>query len=113
MSAAPEPLDQDVLFVAATRPALVFGLPIGLAVALMMLAVLLLIIIQNPFYEIIMVPLYVVSRLAVRYDYNGVRIVSLWVQTKARAIEARHWGGASPPVFPTKSRPGRGMKHGI
>jgi type IV secretion system protein VirB3 len=102
-----EPLEETPLFVAATRPALVVGMPIGLAVVFMMVFALIMILGQNPFYELVLVPLWFGARMLVRYDYNAVRIVSLWLQSSARSFDAHRWGGASPSPFPVRrsSRP--------
>jgi type IV secretion system protein VirB3 len=95
-------LEASPLFVAATRPALVLGLPIGLAVLFMIGAALVMILLQNPFYELGLVPLWLLVREIVRYDYNGVRIFTLFLQTKAPSFDAHHWGGASPAPFPIR-----------
>jgi type IV secretion system protein VirB3 len=97
-----ERLEEAPLFVAATRPALFLGLPLGLAVIFMMAVALIMILIQNPFYEMILVPLWILARELVRYDYNAIRVVGLWGQTKARSFDAYHWGGASPAPFPIR-----------
>lgn len=106
-----EPLDHDPLFVAATRPALFLGLPIGLVAVMLVLFGLIIVLIQNPLYEIVVLPLWLGARELVRYDYNAVRVAGLWASTKGRSIDAPHWGGASPPVFPVKPRAGRGMRY--
>jgi type IV secretory pathway VirB3-like protein len=38
----------------------------------------------------------------VRYDYNAVGVVALWLKTKARSFDAHFWGGASPAPFPIR-----------
>jgi type IV secretion system protein VirB3 len=95
-------LDEVPLFVAATRPALIMGLPLGLFVLFLMAIALIMILAQNPFYEIGLVPLWFGARLLVRYDYNAVGVVSLWLKTKARSFDAHFWGGASPAPFPIR-----------
>lgn len=97
-----EPLDDAPLFVAATRPALVASMPIGLAVTFLMAFALIIIFAENPLYELVLVPVWFGARLIVRYDYNAVRIVSLWLRSAARSIDAPHWGGASPAPFPIR-----------
>ena len=105
-----EPLAESPLFVAATRPALVAGMPIGLAVAFMMAFALIMIFGEKPLYELVLLPLWFGARMIVRYDYNGVRIVALWLQSSARSIDAHRWGGASPTPFPVRrSRQPRGI----
>lgn len=97
-----EPLEEAALFVAATRPALVAGMPIGLAVAFLMAFALIIIFGENPLYELVLVPVWFGARLLVRYDYCAVRIVALWLQTAARSLDAHRWGGASPAPFPIR-----------
>ena len=97
-----EPLADTPLFVAATRPALVAGMPIGLAVAFMMVFALIMIFGEDPLYEVVLVPLWFAARMVVRYDYNGVRIVGLWLRSSARSIDAHRWGGSSPAPFPIR-----------
>jgi type IV secretion system protein VirB3 len=104
-----EQLDHDPLFVAATRPALFLGLPLGLVAVMLVLFGLVIVLIQNPLYELALLPLWLGARELVRYDYNAVRVAGLWLRTKARALDAAHWGGSSPAVFPIKPRAGRGM----
>jgi type IV secretion system protein VirB3 len=97
-----QPLEESPLFVAATRPALVAGMPIGLAVAFLLAFALIIIFAENPLYEIILLPAWFGARLLLRYDYNAVRIVALWLQTSARSLDAHRWGGASPAPFPIR-----------
>ena len=95
-----ERLDEVPLFVAATRPALIMGLPLGLFVLFLMAIALIMIFVQNPLYEIGLAPLWSGARVLVRYDYNAVGVVALWLRTKARSFDAHYWGGASPAPFP-------------
>lgn len=97
-----EELEEAPLFVAATRPALVAGLPLGVAVAFIMLGGFIMILGQNPLYELALLPLWLVARAILRYDYNAVRIAALWLRSSARSIDAYLWGGASPSPFPAR-----------
>jgi len=97
-----ERLDEVPLFVAATRPALIMGLPLGLFVLFLMAIALVMIFVQNPLYEIGLAPLWFGARVLVRYDYNAVGVVVLWLRTKARSFDAHYWGGASPAPFPIR-----------
>ncbi len=96
------PSDAVTLFVAATRPALIMGLPIGLFVLFLMALALIMIRVQNPLYELMLVPAWFGARLLLRYDYNAVRVAGLWMQTKARSFDSAHLGGASPAPFPIR-----------
>jgi len=97
-----EELEEVPLFVAATRPALIAGLPLGVAVTFMMLGGLIMILGQNPLYELVLLPLWVGARAILRYDYNAMRILMLWMRSSALSIDAHRWGGASPSPFPAK-----------
>jgi type IV secretion system protein VirB3 len=105
-----ERLDETTLFVAATRPALILGLPIGVFVLLLMAAALIVIFARNPLYAGTVIPAWFAAQLLVRYDYNATRVCGLWLQTKCRSIDTPVWGGASPAPFPVKpSRHPRGI----
>ncbi|MFA1625906.1 type IV secretion system protein VirB3 [Rhizobium mongolense] len=103
-------LEESILYVAATRPALFLGVPLNLAGLLMMLAGLIIVIVQNPLYEIILVPLWLGSRVVVERDYNAASVALLYLQTAGRSVDGPIWGGASVSPNPIKvpSR-GRGM----
>ncbi len=102
--------DEVTLFVAATRPAMVAGLPMGLFVIFMMAVALIMIFMQNPLYEIIIGPAWILARWGLRYDYNAVRVAGLWLQTKARSFDSATLGGASPAPFPiAQSKHPRGI----
>ncbi len=90
------------LFVAATRPAMIMGLPMGLFVIFLMALALIIILVQNPLYEMMLVPAWFCARLLLRYDYNAVRVAGLWMQTKARSFDSAYLGGASPAPFPIR-----------
>jgi type IV secretory pathway VirB3-like protein len=94
------------LFVAATRPAMVrlllLSLPIGVFALLLMAAGLIMVLGQNPKYELAIVPLCYAAHLAVRRDYNRLRVIRLWLATSARSFDAPLWGGACPTPFPER-----------
>lgn len=103
-------LEESILYVAATRPALFLGVPLNLAGLLMMLAGLIIVVVQNPLYEIILVPLWFGSRVVVERDYNAASVVLLYLQTAGRSVDAPFWGGASVSPNPIKVPiRGRGM----
>lgn len=105
-----ERLEEDMLYIAATRPALFAGVPLPVAGAFMMLAGFIIIFLQNPLYEVIMAPLWFGARVIVARDYNAVNVVMLWLTTAARSVDSSAWGGVSvspnPIKVPTR---GRGM----
>lgn len=105
-----EPLEADTLYLAATRPALFMGVPLVLAALLLMFAGFIVVLLKDPFYLAIMVPLWFGARELVARDYNAVGVVLLYLRTAGRSVDARKWGGASTSPFPIRPvRRGRGM----
>jgi len=105
-----ERLDEDTLYLAATRPALFAGVPLPVAGAFLMLAGFVIVILQNPLYEMVMLPLWFGARVVVARDYNAVNVVYLYLLTAARGVDGPQWGGASVSPNPIRVSPrGRGM----
>jgi type IV secretion system protein VirB3 len=105
-----ERLEEDTLYLAATRPALFAGVPLPVAGAFLMLAGFVIVILQNPLYEMVMMPLWAGARVVVARDYNAVNVVYLYLLTAARGVDGPKWGGASVSPNPLRvSTRGRGM----
>ncbi len=105
-----EPLQTDTLYLAATRPALFMGVPLALGAVLLMLTGLLVVLLKNPFYLILMLPLYFAARELVARDYNAVGVALLFLRTAGRSVDGDKWGGASVTPRPIRLRTrGRGM----
>ena len=105
-----ERLEENTLYIAATRPALVAGVPLPVAGVFLMLAGFIIVFLKNPLYELVMAPLWFGVRVIVSRDYNAVNVVLLWLQTAARSIDGSAWGGSSVSPNPIKvPARGRGM----
>ncbi len=105
-----EPLEADTLYLAATRPALFMGVPLALAALLLMLAGFIVVLVKDPLYLAIMIPLWFGARELVARDYNAVGVILLYLRTAGRSVDGRKWGGASTSPFPIRpARRGRGM----
>jgi type IV secretion system protein VirB3 len=104
-----ERLEEDTLYVAATRPALVMGVPLVVAAILLMVAGLVIIVIQNPLYEMLMGPLWLGAKAVVSRDYNAMSVLLLFLQTSGRSVDSGDWGGASVSPDPIRVRRVRGM----
>jgi type IV secretion system protein VirB3 len=105
-----ERLEEDTLYLAATRPALFAGVPLPVAGAFLMLAGFVIVIMQNPLYELMMVPLWFGARVIVERDYNAVNVVYLFLRTAARGVDGSQWGGATVSPNPIRvPKRGRGM----
>jgi len=105
-----ERLEEDTLYLAATRPALFAGVPLPVAGCLLMIAGLLIVLLKNPLYEAAMFPLWFGAKVVVERDYNAVNVVVLFLRTAGRSIDGAQWGGAtvSPNPIRVPAR-GRGM----
>ena len=105
-----EPLEIDTLYLAATRPAMFMGVPLAVGALLMMLCGLIVVIMKNPLYLGVMVPLWFSARELVARDYNAVGVVLLYLRTAGRSVDNHLWGGASISPFPIRIKNrGRGM----
>ena len=105
-----EPLEIDTLYLAATRPAMFMGVPLAVGALLMMLCGLIVVIMKNPLYLGVMVPLWFGARELVARDYNAVGVVLLYLRTAGRSVDNHMWGGASISPFPIRIKNrGRGM----
>lgn len=105
-----EPLEADTLYLAATRPAMFMGVPLALGAILLMLAGFIVVLLKNPLYLLVMVPLWFAARELVARDYNAVGVVLLYLRTAGRSVDSNQWGGASVTPLPLRIRNrGRGM----
>jgi type IV secretion system protein VirB3 len=103
-------LEESILYIAATRPALFVGVPLPVAGLFLMVAGLLIVLLKNPFSEIIMLPLWMGARVLVARDYNAANVLLLWLRTAGRSVDSPKWGGATVSPIPIKiPRRGRGM----
>ena len=105
-----EPLETDTLYLAATRPAMFMGVPLAVGAMLMMLCGLIVVIMKNPLYLGVMLPLWFGARELVARDYNAVGVVLLYLRTAGRSVDNHMWGGASISPIPIRMKNrGRGM----
>jgi type IV secretion system protein VirB3 len=111
-----EPLAEDPLHVAATRPALLWGLPLPLALVLSVAGAEIQIAAHGlmgvAWALALVVPCWVIARLLVARDYNAINVLVLWANTAARGLDSSLWGGASVAPLPVRARQGpRGMRN--
>jgi type IV secretion system protein VirB3 len=105
-----EPLEVDTLYLAATRPALFIGVPLIVAVAIMMLGGFIIVLLENPFYEMVLIPLWLAAKVLVSRDYNAVGVAVLFLRTAGRGVDNARWGGSSVAPLPIRIPfRGRGM----
>jgi type IV secretion system protein VirB3 len=105
-----EPLETDTLYLAATRPAMFMGVPLALGAIFLMLTGFIVVLLKNPLYLVVMIPLWFAARELVARDYNAVGVVLLYLRTAGRAVDSDRWGGSSVTPLPIRIRNrGRGM----
>ncbi|HEY2355944.1 MAG TPA: type IV secretion system protein VirB3 [Phenylobacterium sp.] len=91
-----ERLEEEPLFLACTRPALVFGAPME-AVGLNMIVSCVAFLAAGSMFWLLLAPtLHLVFRAICRSDPNAFRVLYLWVETKGRSRNVALWGGSSP-----------------
>jgi type IV secretion system protein VirB3 len=91
-----EPLIEDTLFLACTRPAMVLGVPMEGMGLIMMVGAIAFLASNSLLYLLVAPALWLVCRAVCRNDYNAFRILLLYVDTKGRARNRAVWGGSSP-----------------
>lgn len=97
-----EELERDVLHVAATRPAMVWGVPYMPIVMVVLACVEIELKLGFQMACFIDPPLALVVFGIVRHDYNAPRIWRAWAYTRARILDDWHWGGVAASAFPIK-----------
>ena len=101
---AQEPLIEDVLFLACTRPAMIAGVPIEAMGFIIIVSATVFLAADSPLYLLIAPVLHLVCAAICRHDHNAFRILGLFVQTKGRAGDSSLWGGSSFTPLPLRRR---------
>ncbi len=99
-----ERLIEDPLFLACTRPAMVFGVPMEAMGVNVIVSGLVFLIGGSLLYLLVAPALHLVFRGVCRVDHNAFRLLLVFVDTKGRARNARLWGGSSPSPLPLVRR---------
>jgi len=86
------------------------GVPLAVGALLLMLCGLVVVLLKNPLYLGVMLPLWFAARELVSRDYNAVGVMLLYLRSSGRSVDSHLWGGSSVSPFPirVKNR-GRGM----
>ncbi len=94
MAGAPT-LEEDTLFLACTRPAMIAGVTMEAMGINIMLTTILYITAGSIAYLAVGVVFHLVFRALVKHDHNMFRILLVWIETRGRSRNASHWGGAT------------------
>lgn len=95
-----ERLVEDTLFLACTRPAMLFGVTMEAMGLNMIVSSILFIMAGSLLYGLVALPIHGVCRLICSHDPNQFRILLAWIETRGRHRNARLWGGASCTPLP-------------
>ncbi|PDV86101.1 type IV secretion system protein VirB3 [Rhizobium sp. H4] len=88
-------LEEDILFLACTRPAMIAGVTMEAMGVNIMLTTILYINTGSIAYALVGVVFHVVFRALVKHDHSMFRILIAWVETRGRSRNASYWGGAT------------------
>lgn len=88
-------LEEDTLFLACTRPAMIAGVTMEAMGLNIMLTTILYITAGSIAYALIGVVFHLVFRALVKHDHNMFRILLCWIETRGRSRNASYWGGST------------------
>lgn len=92
----------DVLFVAMTRPATMWGIPLTAFVIEFMATTLIFLAIGNPLYLALALPIHAILYLMSSNDPGVFNSLFLWMKTIGRSLNTGFWGAASFSPLETK-----------
>jgi type IV secretion system protein VirB3 len=94
MAAAPG-IEEDTLFLACTRPAMIAGVTMEAMGLNVMLTTILYITAGSIAYALVGVVFHLLFRRLVKHDHNTFRILISWIETRGRSRNTSYWGGTT------------------
>ena len=88
-------LEEDTLFIACTRPAMIAGVTMEAMGMNIMLTTILYIVADSIAYVAVGVVFHFIFRALVKHDHNMFRILLAWVETRGRSCNSAYWGGST------------------
>ncbi|WP_349436782.1 type IV secretion system protein VirB3 [Pararhizobium sp. A13] len=88
-------LEEETLFLACTRPAMIAGVTMEAMGLNIMLTTILYITVGSITYALVGVVFHFVFRTLVKHDHNMFRILLSWIETRGRSRNTFYWGGAT------------------
>jgi len=98
-----EDLEEDVLHVGATRPAMVWGVPFFVIVPLFILCLEIEMILGLKTALIYDPPIILIAIGIIKHDYNAHRVWWSWLTTRALMLDDAYWGGTAASAMPVKA----------
>lgn len=106
-------LNEDTLFLACTRPAMVLGVTMEAFGLNLICSSVLFILAGSILYGLVAIPIHLTFRLICRHDPNQFRILFAWLDTRGRHRNVRLWGGSScTPLRLVRGRGPKNLVHG-
>ncbi|MFG1210264.1 type IV secretion system protein VirB3 [Xanthobacter flavus] len=93
-------LEEDTLFLACTRPAMVGGVTIEAMGINVILTTILYILAGSIAYALVGIVFHLVFKTLVKHDHNMFRVLVAWVETRGRSRNNSFWAGST--VTPLK-----------
>jgi len=94
------PLEEDTLFLACTRPAMVGGVTMEAMGINVILTTLLYILAGSIAYALVGIVFHLIFKALVKHDHNMFRVLLAWVETRGRSRTGAFWAGTT--VTPLK-----------
>jgi type IV secretion system protein VirB3 len=94
------PLEEDTLFLACTRPAMIAGVTVEAMGINVILTTLLFILAGSIAYALVGIVFHLIFKAVVKHDHNMFRVLLAWVETRGRSRNAAFWAGTT--VTPLK-----------
>ena len=88
-------LQEDTLFLACTRPAMIAGVTMEAMGVNIILTTILYIVAGSIAYGLVGVVFHFIFRSLVKHDHNMFRILLAWIETRGRSRNGAYWRGAS------------------
>lgn len=88
-------LEEDTLFLACTRPAMIAGVTMEAMGVNIILTTILYIVAGSIAYGLVGVVFHFIFRSLVKHDHNMFRILLAWIETRGRSRNGAYWSGAS------------------
>ena len=94
------PLEEDTLFLACTRPAMIAGVTMEAMGVNVILTTLLYIVAGSIAYALVGIVFHLVFKALVKHDHNMFRVLLAWIETRGRSRNGGFWAGTT--VTPLK-----------
>ncbi|MBX4916832.1 type IV secretion system protein VirB3 [Rhizobium bangladeshense] len=88
-------LEDDTLFLACTRPAMIAGVTMEAMGVNIMLTTILYITAGSIAYALTGIVFHALFRALVKHDHNMFRILLVWIESRGRSRNVAYWGGAT------------------